>query len=288
MSFPAQSYAYCDRLARREAANFYHAFRLLPRPQRLAMCALYSFLRVTDDIADAEDEVALKQDRLDDWRLRHERMLTGQYSHPLHPAFHHTITTYRIPHEYLTAALDGVTMDMSIARYPTFADLHLYCYRVAGVVGLSCIHIWGFRDATALEYAEAAGIAFQLTNILRDLAEDVGKGRIYLPTEDLDRFGYTADDLRQHRRGKNFEELMRFQVERARHYYETAEALVPLLLGPGRAVFLVMLRTYRGILEKIERTQYDVFSGRVRLSRWRKLWLVLQALPVRWGLRQGV
>src|SRR6185437_13868692 len=131
------------------------------------------------------------------------------------------------------------------------ADLYGYCYRVASAVGLACIHIWGFREERAKSYAEAAGIALQLTNILRDLGEDAGRGRVYLPREDLERFGYTVEDLEQGRRDERFRALMRFQVERARGYYEAAAALTDLLDPSGKAVFLVMLRTYRGLLETI-------------------------------------
>jgi phytoene synthase len=279
----AESFAYCEQLARREAANFYHAFRLLPRRQRLDMCALYSFLRVSDDLTDEPGATEAKRAALADWRRRLDLALAGSYSHPLHAALHETVRCYSIPHEYLHAALDGVGMDLDIAAYDTFDDLYVYCYRVASVVGLSCIHIWGNASDKAREHAEAAGIAFQLTNILRDLAEDAARGRIYLPAEDLKRFGYDAEQLRRGEGGANFEALMRFEVERARHYYDLAGPLVPLLPRPGRAVFLVMLRTYRGLLDAIARRNYDVFHGRVRVSRWFKLRQVLKVLPVRWG-----
>lgn len=280
----ADSYAYCERLARREAGNFYHAFRLLPRPQRRAMCALYAFMRVADDLSDGPGSVPEKRTLLDDWRRQLDLALAGTYGHRLHPAFHHTATAYRIPRQYFIDVLDGVCMDLEPVRYDTFADLYRYCYRVASAVGLACIHVWGFERPEARDFAEAAGIAFQLTNILRDLAEDAARGRVYLPREDLERFGYGEAQLRHGERGEQFRRLMRFEVERARSYYEAARPLVPLLKPAGRAVFLVMARTYRGLLEAIERRDYDVFSGRVRLSRWRKLWLALQALPVRWGL----
>jgi phytoene synthase len=175
-------------------------------------------------------------------------------------------------------------MDLEPVRYDTFADLYPYCYRVASAVGLSCIHIWGFERPEAKCYAESAGIAFQMTNILRDLAEDAARERVYLPREDLDRFGYTVEQLYRGERGGNFRRLMRFEVERARSYYEAARPLGGLLRPAGRAVYLVMARTYGGLLEAIEKRDYDVFSKRVRLSRWRKLWLALSALPVRWGI----
>lgn len=280
----ADSYAYCERLARREAGNFYHAFRLLPRPQRRAMCALYAYMRVADDLSDGPEPIPEKRRLLEDWRRQLDQALAGSYTHRLHAAFAHTVHTYRIPRQYLVDVLDGVCMDLEPVRYDTFADLYRYCYRVASAVGLACIHIWGFDDPSAMAYAEAAGIAFQLTNILRDLAEDAARGRVYLPREDLERFGYTEEQLRCGQRDEAFRRLMAFEVGRAKSYYEAARPLVPLLKPAGRAVFLVMARTYRGLLGAIEQRDYDVFSTRVRLGRWHKLWLALQALPVRWGV----
>ncbi len=279
----AGSYAYCERLARREAGNFYHAFRVLPRGQRRAMCALYAFLRVTDDIGDGPGPPAAKLAPLADWRRRLDLALAGCYTHRLHAAFHHTVTTHGIPRAYFDAVVDGVAMDLGPVRYATFADLYRYCYHVASVVGLACIHIWGFTDERANEYAESAGVAFQLTNILRDLAEDAARDRVYLPQEDLDRFGYPAERLRHGERDERFRALMRFEIERARGYYAAAEPLAALLSPTGRAIFGVMTRTYRGLLDVMERRDYDVFTRRVRLSTWRKLGLAARALPVRWG-----
>ncbi len=279
----ARSHAYCERLARREAGNFYHAFRILPGPQRRAMCALYAFLRVSDDLTDGPELPDDKQAALAGWRGQFDRALTGDYSHPLHAAFHHTVQVYRIPRAYLDAVLEGVEMDLFHDSYATFADLYRYCYRVASAVGLACIHIWGSAEERAKELAEKAGIAFQLTNILRDLREDAARGRVYLPQEDLERFGYSLPQLHRGERDERFRALMRFQIERARRYYDAAGPLSELLPPAGRAVFQVMLRTYRGLLDAIEQRDYDVFSGRVSLSRWRKLRLVVQALPARWG-----
>ena len=278
-----QSYAWCERLARTQAGNFYHAFRLLPAKKRRAMCALYAFMRVADDLTDGPENVEEKRRALADWRRQLDDALAGVYHHALHPAFHHTVTQHGIPRRYLEDVLDGVGMDLDADHYDTFADLYRYCYRVASAVGLACIHIWGFADARALEYAEAAGIALQLTNILRDLGEDAARGRVYLPREDLERFGYRIEELQRGERNERFRELMRFQVGRSRSYYEAAAPLAGLLDPAGRAVFLVMLRTYRGLLEAIERRDYDVFRSRVRLSRLRKLWLAAQVLPLRWG-----
>ena len=279
----ARSYAYCERLTRREAGNFYPAFRVLPGPQRRAMCAFYAFNRITDDLSDGPGPSAGKRAGLVEWRRQLQGAVAGDYRHPLHAALQHTIRTYAIPLEYLHAVLDGVEMDLDPVRYATFDDLYPYCYRVASAVGLACIHIWGFSDVKAKAYAESAGIALQLTNILRDLKEDAARGRIYLPGEDLDRFGYAEAQLQRGERNDCFRALMRFEVERARGYYRAARPLSALLPPAGRAVFQVMTRTYAGLLDRIERRDYDVFSSRVSLSTWRKLGLALQALPVRWG-----
>lgn len=279
----ANSYAFCERLARREAGNFYHAFRLLPRDRRLGMCALYAYMRVADDIVDGPGSAEDRAARLTVYRRDLVWALNGRYRHRLHPALHDTVRRYHIPRQYLKDVLDGVEMDLAPVAYATFDELYRYCYRVASAVGLACIHIWGFQNEDAKKYAEDAGIAFQLTNILRDLGEDVTQGRIYVPREDLERFGYREEQLRRAERDEHFGALMRFEVERARRYYDDALLLVPLLEPHGRAVFLVMLRTYRGLLDAIEERNYDVFTSRVRLSTWRKLGLVLRALPVRYG-----
>jgi phytoene synthase len=280
-----QSYAYCERLARREAANFYHAFRLLPRDQRRALCALYSFMRVTDDLSDGPDPVADRGRSLQAWRRQLDDALEGTYTHPLHSALHHTVIHYHIPRAYLDAVLDGVAMDLDTDRYETFADLSVYCYRVASAVGLACIRIWGYTEERAEQHAVSAGIAFQLTNILRDLGEDAARGRVYLPREDLARFGYGEQDLLRGLRDERYRALMRFEAARAYSYYEAAEALVPLLPPAGRSVFLVMQRTYRGLLDAIVQRDFDVFNRRIRLSRLHKLWLAASVLPVRFGWR---
>lgn len=278
-----QAHAYCEALARREARNFYPAFRLLPRDQRRGMCALYAFMRIADDLSDASGDVAGKRSALDAWRRQLDDALAGRYCHPLHPALHDTVTRFGVPIEYLQAVLDGVVMDLDVAGYDRFDDLYRYCYRVASAVGLACIHVWGFTDARAAQHAEAAGIAFQLTNILRDLGEDCQRGRIYLPREDLERFKYSGDALRQGQCDDGFRALMRFEVERARSFYHSGAQLGGLLRPAGRAVFQVMSQTYASLLDAIERRDYDVFSRRIRLSRTKKLWLAARALPVRWG-----
>jgi phytoene synthase len=279
-----RSYRYCEQIARTKAANFYPAFRLLPRGQYRSMCALYAFLRVADDLADEPGPVEEKRGLLDDYRRQLDRSLAGSASPPLFPALADTALRHHIPEEYLHAALDGVCMDLDVTDYATFAELYGYCYRVASVVGLSCIHIWGFHGAQARQLAEWAGIAFQLTNILRDLGEDAGRGRVYLPLEDLERFGYAREALVRGERGERFEALMTFEADRARSYYDAARPLAGLLEPAGRAVFLTLWRTYRGLLEEIVASRFDVFGRRIRVSRMFKLLQVARALPVRFGL----
>jgi phytoene synthase len=252
------------------------------------MCALYAFMRHTDDLADGDGPADSKRAALRRWRVDLHAALAGDDCHPIHPALRHTLTRFAVPTVYLDDVIDGCESDVDHVRMPDFPTLYRYCYRVAAAVGLACIHVWGFRDERARLAAEHAGIAFQLTNILRDLPEDLARGRMYVPAEDLERFGalhavtgssqsLTACDAPQYR------DLMRFQATRTREYYRSAETLIPHLDPPGRAVFQVMFRTYRGLLDEIERRDFDVFRERVRLSPLRKMRLVLQALPVRWG-----
>lgn len=279
----SSSYAWCERVARQQAGNFYPAFRILPRPQRLAMSALYAYMRVTDDLADEPGEAGAQRSRLHEWRQQFRAAMNGKPSHPLHAALTDAVRRHEIPTQYFEDVIDGVETDLLPVRMPTFDELKRYCYRVASVVGLACIRIWGCRSETADGHAQEAGIAFQLTNILRDIGEDRARDRVYLPADDMMQFGCSVEQL-----GcvgePAYRRLMAFEVERARKHYAASEPLRVLLPNPGRAVFQVMFNTYRGILDEIERRGYDVMSQRVSLSRSKKLGLVLKALPVRWGL----
>jgi phytoene synthase len=279
----AESYVFCEKLTKREARNFYPAFRVLPAPERRAMCALYAFMRVADDLSDEPGSVESKREGLAEYRRQFHACLAGTYARPLHAALHHAMTTYGVSPKYPEAVLDGVEMDLTVSHYATFDDLYLYCYRVASAVGLCCIHIWRFEDPRALLLAEKAGIAFQLTNILRDLGEDAGRGRVYLPREDLNRFEYDETLLQKGVRNDAFLALMKFEADRAQRLYAESAPLAAMLPAAGRAVFQVMFNTYRGLLDAIVARDFDVFSQRVRLSRWRKMKLVMQALPTRFG-----
>jgi 15-cis-phytoene synthase len=247
------------------------------------MSAVYAFFRIADDISDQPGPVEEKRERLRQFRAGLDAAIAGSPSLPVHRALCDAMHRYAIPAKYLHSAIDGVEMDLTSVRYQTFADLEHYCYHVASVVGLTCIHIWGQSSSQAAALAIQAGTAFQLTNILRDLGEDAARGRIYLPRDDLDRFGYTAEELARGERNAAYRALLQFQVARAARYYDAAWPLAGLLPAPGRSVFLLMARTYRALLGAIEERDYDVFTRRVRVSRWRKLTLALAALPTRWG-----
>lgn len=265
------SYSTCRRLARRSARNFYYSFLVLPREKRRAMCALYAFSRQTDDLGDNPGPVEERRRALTAWRRSLDRGLSGSFDSPIFPALADTVARYQIPPQYLHELIDGVEMDLDHSHYQTFDELSGYCYKVASVVGLACIHIWGFHDERAFAPAIQCGIAMQLTNILRDLKEDVASGRIYLPQEDLHRFGYTVHDLRIGTVDRRFRDLMRFEVSRAEGLYAAAAELATWLSPDGRAVFGAMTNIYRGLLEEIKRADGDVFGRRIRLTTWRKL-----------------
>jgi len=279
----ARSYDWCCRLTRQRAGNFYYAFLILPREQRRSMCALYAFMRIADDLTDSGDPIEIKWVNLQAWRRGLVDALAGRCTHPVHPALVHTVTRFGIPATCLQELLDGVQEDLIRSRYATFAELYGYCYRVASVVGLACIHIWGYDDKRAEQYAEWSGIAFQLTNILRDVAEDARNGRIYIPQDELKAFGCTEEQLLNGPFDSHYQELMRFQVRRARDYYDRARPLREHLRAPGRAVLQVMTCIYQGVLDAVERRGFHQINERVSLSPWRKAGLLVQALPVRLG-----
>lgn len=271
-----ESYTYCQEVARSTAGNFYYSFRTLPPEQFRSMCALYAFMRISDDIGDdTTSPAAEKALRLERWRRDFENaVVEGNRDEPTHavfPALADIVQRFEIPTKYFHAVLDGIESDLQPTGFETFAELEQYCYQVAGAVGVCCLHVWGFHDERAVAHAIDCGMAFQLTNILRDLGEDAAMGRTYLPREDLRRFDFTENDLACRCRDERFERLMQFEVARAKSYYEKAEGLFELLKRPGKAVFTAMMKIYGGLLSEIERRNFDVFTERVSLSKWRKL-----------------
>lgn len=268
----AASYAYCRQVARSRAKNFYYSFVLLSRDRKNAMCAMYAFMRYCDDLS---DEPGASLGPMAKWRAALARALHGDFDqHPLWPAFHDTVTRFHIPHQYFYDMIDGVESDLTPREIRTFDDLYGYCYRVASVVGLTTIHIFGFTDPAALPLAEKCGIAFQLTNILRDVKEDADLGRIYLPAEDLYHFGVTPAELSEGQRTDRFVRLMAFEGDRARRFYEESRPLIGLVDRASRSSLWVLITIYSRLLDKIQSTNYDVLSRRIALSTWEKLRVV--------------
>lgn len=286
MTTLAASFAACRTITAGANSSFPLAFRLLARPQRRAMDALYAFLRVTDDLADEPGEPRLKRAALAAWRCSLHAALKGHCTHAVHPALVHTVKSFSIPPRFLFDVLDGVEADLEPVRFNTFAELYPYCYRVASAVGLACVRVWGLRPGATFEEAdrpaEAAGIAFQLTNILRDLGEDLARGRIYLPLEELEQC--PSRSWRDPLAAPKFAEMIHFQCERASDYYHWSESLDALLTPAGRGVFRVMSGTYRSLLEEIARAGAEVLNRRVRVPRWRKGLFLLGGWAARWGL----
>ena len=270
-----ESYARCGRIAQQTGKNFYYSFLVMPREKRAAMCAIYAFMRRSDDIADSTANPAVALEALRQWRAQVDAAFNGgEATDPILPALVDTVRRYKIPQHYFHELLDGTEMDQTTTRYATFDELYKYCYRVASAVGLVVLPIFGFQDKAALIPAEACGIAFQLTNILRDVKEDARMGRIYLPLEDLRRFGASEDDILNARATPQFLELMKFEAARAHEYYEKAQPLLSLIDADSRGTLAVMVAIYGGILRKIEESNFAVFERRIRLGTTEKLWIV--------------
>ena len=259
-----RSYAYCRHIARTQARNFYYSFVLLSKPQRDAMCAVYAFMRFCDDLSDGPETATAHA--LERWRDELTLALQGTYGvNPCWPAFHDSVQRYNIPHRYFHEMIDGVSSDLQPRDIQTFDELYRYCYQVASVVGLTITHIFGFEAPQALILAEKCGIAFQLTNIIRDVKEDQERNRIYLPREDRDMFPEIKD-------------LLAFEAARARKYYAESRPLLDLVYPESRRSLWALIEIYRRLLDRIEQSGYDVFSRRVRLSAPEKAAIVLRAL----------
>jgi phytoene synthase len=287
----AMAYSVCSGVARSSARNFYYAFLVLPKPKRQALCAVYAFMRRCDDLSDDPSlPPRERRARLEAWLDAFHHAQAGE---PTDDAILLALTDsqrrYQIPAELLDQLAFGTLMDVPdsapegpsqetgsessslVVQYRSFKDLYLYCYHVASVVGLVCIKIFGYRDPNAEHLAERCGIAFQLTNIIRDVKEDAGMGRVYIPLEDLQKFELMPGDLQGTPDRARLRSLLAMEADRAREFYKSGHELIPLVSEDSQPALWVLVTIYQRLLEKIAQKQYDVFAGRVRLSTREKL-----------------
>jgi phytoene synthase len=268
------SYEWCTQVARAQAKNFYYSFLLLSPPQRRAMCAIYAFMRYCDDLSDDEG-IRDRAAAIAQWRADLESALgRSAPGHPLWPAFVDAVERFRIPHQYFFEMIEGVSSDLEPRRIQSFDELYDYCYHVASVVGLTIIYIFGFDHPDALVLAEKCGIAFQLTNILRDVREDAAKQRVYLPNEDFLRFRVSAETFSPL---VNFRRMMAFEADRARSYYRESQPLVEMIHPGSRASLKALIGIYSGLLDRIVDANYDVLERRIRVPDWQKVWILLRS-----------
>jgi phytoene synthase len=264
---------YCQDKAARSGSSFYYSFLFLPPERRRAITALYAFCREVDDVVDETRDPGVARVKLDWWAAEVGRMLAGEPQHPVTQALRAHIDRYDITRGRLIEIIDGMRMDLEQNRYLDYTGLALYCRRVAGVVGEMASGVFGRTDAQTLRYADRLGLAFQLTNIIRDVGEDARKGRIYLPLEDLQRFGVSAGDILAARHSDRFAALMQFQTDRARACYREAYALLPEVDRRTQRPGLIMSAIYATLLDEIERDGFLVLDRRTSLTPIRKLWL---------------
>lgn len=264
---------YCQQKAARSGSSFYYSFLFLPPERRRAITALYAFCREVDDTVDEIEDAGVARTKLMWWRHEISAMLDGNPSHPVTRALQPHVSAFGLKGEHLQAIINGMEMDLDQTRYLDYAGLQRYCWHVAGVVGILSASIFGVTQGATLLFAEKLGLAFQLTNIIRDVGEDGRKGRIYLPVNELQQFNVTAADIVQARHSDNFRKLMQFQVDRARRAYDEAFSLLPPQDRRAQRPGLMMAAIYRTLLEEIERDGFHVLNQRIALTPIRKLWL---------------
>jgi 15-cis-phytoene synthase len=264
---------YCQQKAAQSGSSFYYSFMFLPEERRRAITALYAFCREVDDAVDEPGDPQVARAKLDWWRKEVAQLYAGNAQHPVSKALVPAIGPFNIQQHQLGAIMDGMEMDLTQTRYPDFRSLQLYCHRVAGVVGLLAASIFGYRNPKTLEYAENLGLAFQLTNIIRDVGEDARKDRIYLPADEMQRFGVSEAQILGSQHTEGFSRLIQFQAQRVQSCYADALALLPAEDRRAQRPGLVMAAIYRTLLEEIGRDGYQVLTRRTRLTPIRKLWI---------------
>jgi len=264
---------YCQQKASQSGSSFYYSFLFLPPEHRQAITALYAFCREVDDVVDECPDQQQARAMLADWRNEVEALYAGKPGHPVTQALAVARGRFKLPRARLLEIIDGMEMDLEQNRYANFEALYLYCYRVASVVGLLAAEIFGYKNNDTQKYAHDLGLAFQLTNIIRDVGEDAQRGRIYLPLDELQRFNVPLDDLLNAKYSDNFRKLMEFQIVRADSYYDKALAQLPPGDRKAQRAGLIMARIYRTLLGEIKRGGCHVLDQRASLSTARKLWL---------------
>ncbi len=264
---------YCQEQAAASGSSFYYSFLFLPADQRQAITALYAFCREIDDIVDECSERSIALTKLNWWRDEIKRIFHDQAQHPVGIALSQSIKKFNLDEKHFHSIVDGMLMDTEHVRYQNFEELSLYCHRVAGVVGLLTIEIFGYNNKSTQQYAENLGLAFQLTNILRDVKEDAERGRIYLPLDELKKFNVSEQDIINGKINDDLRHLFKFQAQRAEHYYQHAYTYLDKQDRFQQRSGLIMAAIYHALLERIEKQNFDVFTRPVRLSPLRKLWI---------------
>jgi phytoene synthase len=264
---------YCQKKAAQSGSSFYYSFLFLPPERRRAITALYAFCREVDDVVDEVSDPDVARTKLVWWRQEVAAAFAGTPAHPVTQALRGVVAAYALPQEHFEAVIDGMQMDLERSRYLDFADLERYCHRVAGVVGLMSAEIFGRTQAATLQYAHDLGIAFQLTNIIRDVGEDARRGRIYLPQDELARYGVAPSALLRREGSDAFRALMAAQVARAREWYARARSALPDADRRAQRPGLIMAAIYRTLLDEIERDGYGVLDRRIALTPLRKFWI---------------
>jgi len=264
---------YCQDKAAASGSSFYYSFLFLPKEKRRAITALYAFCREVDDVVDECSDEQVARTTLQWWRTQVAEIYSGRPQHPVAQALVPIVAQFNMAQEHLLEIIDGMEMDLDQPRYADFKSLQLYCYRVASVVGLLSVEIFGYKDRQTLKYAHDLGIAFQLTNIIRDVGEDARRNRIYLPMDEMQQFNVTAADIQNANETENFQKLMAFQIERAQRFYDQALAQLPATDRKNQRTGLIMAAIYRATLDEVIHSGCHVLKERVSLTPLRKLWL---------------
>jgi 15-cis-phytoene synthase len=264
---------YCQDKTAKSGSSFYYSFRFLPEKQRQAIIALYAFCREVDDAVDEISDTELATTTLDWWRNEISQTFKGKATHPVGKSLQIALENFDLHEEYFMEIIDGMAMDLEQFSYPSFKNLALYCHRAASVVGLLSVEIFGYQDRGTLKYAEKLGMALQLTNIIRDVREDAERGRIYLPLDELEKFNVTTQDLLDLRTSPELIELLKFQTQRAKNYYQQAMQALPDCDRYKQRTGLIMAAIYEATLNEIENDGFGVMQRRISLTPIRKLWL---------------